>query len=257
MIRQCFLQVGLAGLITACTYEEHNTYNDVRVVADAGSAEAGGAAGSSQGAAGSGQAGAAGSSAGAGGAGANGTATEDCTGCLRLTVSSRTTRNLRLQFPAAQNLSESLIIWRMRVRTSTNPVQVGFYAQSGAANDFMYFSSVTLSTESGWQDVGADLGPIPAFAPEVYFDAGLDSGAGNIFEQGFPFDKSKVERVGVLIYPGVPDGFFTPLTIEIDSVSFSSQPELNANLSSSDDDFALVDADDALIAGATLTHVED
>lgn len=254
--------VGLAGLITACTYKEYNTYNEVRG-ADAGSTEqGGGASGAGQGgAAGSaGVAGAGGSSGQTGVAGAAGLPTDpDCTGCLRLTMSSRSARNLRLEFPDVQNLSEAQMTWRVRVRDFTGDVSMNFYAQSGdSVTDNMALSYVPLSNAAGWQEIGADLSTVPAFSPPLFSDAGgLNGGAGAGFDAGFPFDKAEVERVGVILAPNVPDGVFTPLTLEIDSVSFSGHPDLNATFASSDAGFTLVDADGAVVAGATLTQVND
>lgn len=236
----------------ACTYKEYNTYNQVQAP-DAGvaiSAAGTGGAGQSGGAAGVSTSGAAGegSTAGAGGV------PTECTGCLRLTTSSNASRNLRLEFDSDENLSQTQLVWRMRVDDFEGDVYLNFYAQSGSsADEQVYLASVTLSGGSGWQDLGADLGALPPYSPASFVDAGGAAGGG--FDPGFSFDKSEVERIGVMVAANVPAGVFTPVTIEVDSVTFSNRTELSSTLSSSGSGFELVDADGASTEGATLVHV--
>jgi hypothetical protein len=241
--------------IAACTYNEYNTYNEVSVGPDAGSPV--GQAGAGQSGAGAGVSGAAGSGGQAGAAGAGGgTAGEACTGCLRLTASTNTARNIRLEFDDDQNLATSQMTWRMRVRDFTGDVYLSFYAESGSGQeDTIGLSSVTLNGANDWQDVGADLSGLPDFSPPAFIDAG--GVGGNSFDPGFSFDKRKVERVGVSISPNIQTGVFTPFAIEIDSVSFSGRAELGVTFASNDGGLRLVAVDGAQIAGATLDQVDD
>ena len=244
--------LGVAAVaVAACTYNEYNTYNEV-------SSEDAGVRSSVAGAGGDGQSGAAGASAGgdgSGGAAGTGGAGPDCTGCLRLTMTSNASRNLRLEFDAAQDLSQTQLVWRMRARDFTGNIYLTFYAASGSsADEQVALSSVSLAGGAGWQDLGADLGALQPFSPPSFIDAGGAAGSG--FDPGFPFDKSEVERIGVLVQPDVPAGVFTPLTLEIDSVAFSNRTELSATLSSSDGGFELVEADGSSNDGATLAHVD-
>jgi hypothetical protein len=180
----------------------------------------------------------------------------DCTGCLRLTASPDATRNIRLEFADAENLSATRVTWRMRVLGFTGNVYLAFYAQSGnTVDDFITLTNVTLDSSAGWQDVGSDLGGLPPFAPAVFIDGG--GVGGNGFDPGFPFDKSKVERFGVSINASAPSGVFTPFSIEIDSVAFSDHAELSATFASTDGGYQLVQTEGDSIAGASLDQVDD
>jgi hypothetical protein len=241
-----------AAAVAACTYKEYNTYYEVQAPDAGAPTDVAGAGGSGQsGAAGASTSGTGGAASGAGGTGGVG---PDCAGCLRLTMSSNAARNLRLEFDGDQNLSQTQLVWRMRVRGFTGDVSLNFYAQSGsAADEQMFVASVNLSGGSDWQELGADFGAVQPFSLPQFTDAGGAAGGG--FDPGFPFDKSEVERIGVIVQPNVPSGVFTPLTIEIDSVTFSNRTELSTVLSSNGAGFELVEADGASIDGATLVHV--
>lgn len=243
--------VALAAAV-ACTYKEYNTYNEVHAPDAGAPVSAAGAGGAGQsGAGGVSTSGAAGEANGAGAGGAP----PGCTGCLRLTTSTNASRNLRLEFDSDQNLSQTQLVWRMRVHGFGGEVFVNFYAQSGSsADEQVFLGSVTLSGGAGWQDLGADFSTVQPFSPPSFVDAGGAAGGG--FDPGFPFDKSEVERIGVVVAANVPAGVFTPVTIEIDSVTFSNRTELSSTLSSSGSGFELVDADGASTEGATLVHVD-
>jgi hypothetical protein len=248
MNQRRILLLALTGVASACTYNEYKTYNEVRDE-DAGAPGRAGAGASAT--AGTGGAGQVGTAAGAGGAAAD----VNCAGCLRLSMTSGAFTNLRLEFSDDENLSSSRMTWRMRVRDFTDDVVVSFYAQSGdTIDDNMPLSSLTLNSSAGWQEVGGDLSQVQAYVASTFFDAGV---GGSGFDPGFPFDKRRVERVGVTAVANVPNGVFSPLTIEIDSVTFSDHPELNATFSADDGGFQLVEVDGATTAGASLQQVDD
>jgi hypothetical protein len=72
-----------------------------------------------------------------------------------------------------------------------------------------------------------------------------------------PDRASSVERLGVSIILNAPSGVFTPFTVEMDGVAFSDHPELSSTFASTDGGFQLVEADGAVVAGATLEQVDD
>jgi hypothetical protein len=110
-------------------------------------------------------------------------------------------------------------------------------------------TSVTLNSASGWQDVGIDLAQISPFQA-ASFDQADGGTAGGSFNSGFPFDKSRVRRVGLIIQPYAGTGLFTPATLELDSVTFSTAPDLNVEFSTGPGGFELLDPE-----SATLSHV--
>jgi len=247
-------------IAAGCTYKEYNTY-EVLGGEDAGPREVvgqGGAAGAGQGGTGgaAGTAGGAGSSAGsAGSAGSSGIEPgADCTGCARISVLSSRVAEYQLEFDSRRNLSNSLLLWRVRVRDYVDNVQVMAYVESGdhigpegGYTQEGAFSYVIMNASSGWQDVGIDLGTFQAFrAPSIQDVDGGGAGAG--FDPGNPFDKSRVERVGLRIQPLSPSGVFTPATVELDAVTFSAPQDLSADFSADQAGFELVDPEAATIS---------
>ena len=253
------LIVGLC-IAAGCTYNEYKNYyttpeEGAVYASDAGidRASNGGSsgAGGGSGAGSAGQAGSAAAAAGGGGAPPG----EDCTGCARISVLSGRAADYQLDFASRQNLSTSLVLFRVRVRDYVGDVYVTAYIESGdhlAPEQGLAAESqaitVTLNVGSGWQDVGMDLQQVQAFqAPRFEDDAGGGT-AGGAFNPGFPFDKSRVRRVGMRIAPNAGFGVFTPATLELDSVSFSSAPALNVDFATDPGDFELVDPESGSVS---------
>lgn len=240
-------------LAAGCTYNTYKTYNDAPIAAgdeDAGVHEAVAAAGGGGDGGSAGTGGQGGSSLGE--AGSSALPSSDCAGCVRLAILSGRTAEYQLEFDSRRNLASSLVRWRLRVRDYVGDVQVVAYVESGdhlgpeqgfAAEGTSTF--VSLNAAAGWQDVGIDLVSAPSFRPPTFVDAG--GSAGGTFDNGNPFDKTRVERVGLRITPFSQSGLFTPATVELDSVTFTGQPSLDGDFSSDQGGFELLDPDTATV----------
>jgi hypothetical protein len=234
----------------SCTYKEYNTYEAPRLVEDAGSSAAGhgGTSGGSGGVGGaSGSGGEAGSVSVGGTGGSAGSGVEtgtDCTGCARVGVLSNRVADYRLELPETTNLSNTVILARIRIRDYVGDVYVSGYLQSGnQPEEELTFGGVPFNTGSGWQTVGIDLSDVDAFRAGSFIDGGGFAGSG--FDSGFPFNKRRVDRIGLRIAPSAASGVFTPATVELDSFTFSDVPALNVDFSTNVGGFALVDSVDA------------
>ena len=254
--------VGLC-LAAGCTYNTYKTSSDAPIGVgddDAGARESLGTGGT---------AGAAGSTATAGTGGDAGSALVSnagssalpagpaCTGCVQLAVVTGRVAEYQLEFDARRNLSNSLVLWRVRVRDYVGDVQLAAYAESGDHSDpsrgfspESAASFVTLNAAAGWQDVGIDLQPVEPFSPPILLDAG--GAAGGSFNPGTPFDKSRVERIGLQVHPFGQSGVFTPATVELDAVTFSPQQNLRLEFSADQGGFELVDPE-----SGSVTFVPD
>lgn len=241
-------------LFAACTYNEYNNYNRV-VAADAGAgpdrgSAAGGASGQPGGA---GAGGSQASQAGSGGSGGTADAA-GCSGCVRLSVLTGRSADYQREYSPRLDLSQSLVTFRVRVRDYAGPVILLTYVESGDHLPSGNFteegtsSTSTLQAEDGWQDVGIDLAQVAPFRAPEFTDAGGFGGGG--FDPGVPFDKSRVERIGLRMSPADSSGVLTPAILEIDALNISSPAGLSLNFSADDADFELVDED-----SATVTHV--
>lgn len=246
-------------IAAGCTYNEYKSYYTTPEEGTIGGSDAGvsdtGRSGS-PGTGGSSSVGAAGS-AGSSNAGNGGSSSssEDCTGCELIRVQSGRTADYQLDFDSRRNLSESLVLFRVRVRDYVGSVNLTAYIESGDHADIpqQFFApessitSVALDTASGWQDVGIDLQQISPFQAASFDEA--DGGtAGGSFNSGFPFDKSRVRRVGLVIQPNAGSGLFTPATLELDSVTFSTAPDLNVDFSTGPGEFELVDPESGSVS---------
>jgi hypothetical protein len=247
------LLLGL-GLAVGCTYKTYKTYNEAPIGAaddeDAGvheSLASGGAGGSAAGGTGGD-----GGSAQLGGAGGTGLAEgAACTGCVRLSVLPGRVAEYQLELEPRLNLASSLVLFRVRVRDFVGDLQLTAYVESGdhvpnnEYNEEAVSATATLNTAAGWQDVGIDLQPFPPFSPPVLLDAG--GTAGGSFSAGFPFDKSRVERIGLRVIPLSQFGLFTPGTVELDAVTSSPQQSLDVRFSSDQGGFELFDPESASV----------
>ncbi|MEY2930572.1 MAG: hypothetical protein RL033_1321 [Pseudomonadota bacterium] len=241
----------------ACTYKEYNTYNQIGGPDDAGIDRqlASGQGGSS---APNGGGGAGGTDAGAGGLGSSGGSAGSspdalgCTGCLRLSVLTGRSAELQRDYSPRLDLSESLVRFRVRVRDYGGPVNVEMYVESddhvaGSHINEAAYSSASLQASAGWQDVGIDMALQDSFLAPGFVDGGA---AGGGFNPGVPFDKSRVERVGLRVSPADSSGVLTPAIVEIDGLTFSTPDGLNLDFSADGAGFELVDED-----AATVTHI--
>ncbi|MEO8179082.1 MAG: hypothetical protein ABI895_09640 [Deltaproteobacteria bacterium] len=237
-----------------CTYNTYKTYNEAPSSAgddDAGVHEPVGAVGATSAGGAGGGAGTTGQGGSAlGEAGSSALSGSDCSGCVRLSVLSGRSVEYQLEFDSRQNLASSLVRARVRVRDYVGDVQLVMYIESGDHVDLQQgpqqgnssegvASFVTLNAAAGWQDVGIDLQPVEAFRPPSFADAGGTAGAS--FDAGNPFDKTRVERVGLQVTPLGQFGVFTPATLELDALTFAPQENLNVGFSTDPGGFELVD----------------
>lgn len=244
-----------AVVIGACTYNEYNTYNRIEA-ADAGSGPSSSVGGSSGQSGVAGAGGSSASQAGNGGSGGSAGAGDaaGCSGCVRLSVLTNRSADYQREYSSRLDLSESLVTFRVRVRDYTGPVNLIVYIESGdhaedgglTAEGTAAFA--TVGADAGWQDVGIDLSPVQPFREPEFIDAGGFAGGG--FDPGQPFDKSRVERIGLRVSPSDSSGVLTPAILEIDALNISTPGGLSVDFSADDADFELVDPD-----SATVTHV--
>jgi hypothetical protein len=249
MIQRKLLLTGALSAIAACTYNEYqNTYNQVAPdagapVSQAGSGGTGGTGGSNQG-------GNAGTSQGGSGGG-----DAYCTGCLQLAMPATPGRAIGLSFDDEQDLSQTRLEWRLRVRNFTEPVELVLVAESGnAEEERLFLSSFQLTAADGWQTFGVDFATVSSFRAPGFVDAGEGAGGGG-FDSGFPFDKSEVERLAMTLRTTAQSGVFTPLVIEIDSIRFSDRAALDRDFSFNDGGVELISLVDESVEGANLLHV--
>lgn len=239
--------------VAACTYKEYNTYEAPRLTdpTDSGVATPnrgqGGASGSGQGGD-AGRGGDAGSIAAGGGAGDTSDASE-CTGCARIAVLSNQNAEYRLELEPARNLSNTTVLARIRVRDFVGDVYVSGFVRSGdRPENEVQFGSSSFNATSGWQTLGIDLREVQAFQAPAFIDAGGIGGfAGGGFDSGFPFDKRRVESIGLHITPQAGSGIFTPATVELDGLTFSNEPELDVDFSVDAGGFELVAPESATV----------
>lgn len=240
----------VAVLVGACTYNEYN--NTYIQLADAG---AQGARGGSGGAGGGSPDGGSSSTAPGGASGAGGETY--CTGCLLLAMPATPARALALAFDDDQDLSDTQLSWRVRLRNFSDSVSLTLYAESGSdENERLFIGSFELTAAAGWQTFGADFTNLDSFRPPTFLDAGEGAG-GSGFDEGFPFDKSQVERLIAVFGTSQPPGVFTPLLIEIDEVRFSDQSALDRDFQFNAGGVELVSVDGSPIEGATLAHLNE
>jgi hypothetical protein len=173
---------------------------------------------------------------------------------VRLSVLSSRVAEYQLQFASRRDLSTSLVLWRVRVRDYVGDVQLMAYVESGdhigPEGGFTpegASTSVNLNASSGWQDVGIDLAPFEPFREPVFLEG--EGSAGAAFVAGNPFDKSRIQRVGLRIQPLAQSGVFSPATVELDAVTFSAPQNSNVDFSTDAGGFELVDPE-----SATVTH---
>lgn len=242
----------------ACTYKEYNTYNQIVGAADAGydpelpSGQGGSSAPSGGGGAGGTAEGGRGGLGGSGGDAASSPDPLGCAGCVRLSVLTGRSAEFQREYSPRVDLSESLVRFRVRVRDYNGPVSVEMYVESedhvaGVHINEAAYSFASLQASAGWQDVGIDLAQQEAFLAPGFVDGGA---AGGSFNPGVPFDKSRVERIGLRVTPADSSGVLTPAIFEIDALTFSTPDGLNLDFSVDEAGFELVDED-----AATATHV--
>ena len=260
MSQRYLLVTGLVLTFGACTYNEyHNTYNTL-TTPDAGTSAAGSVGlggtsaggragvggtggGSAAGLGGESAGGAAGESAGgSAGAGSTDPDTTSCSGCVALEMPATPARALGLAFDDAQDLSDTLVSWRMRVRDSDAAVFTFFWVESGSAPlERIQRSNFTLTAESGWQTFGVDMAPVRAGNPDA----------------AVSFDKSAVERIVFAIRTDQAQGVLTPVLVEIDFIRFSDHPALDRDFATDAGDLQLIDFQGEPTTGATLQHTPD
>jgi hypothetical protein len=165
-----------------------------------------------------------------------------CSGCLQLRVPGAEYADLQLQLGTTWDLSSSVIAWRVRVRDFAGEVSAVPYVQSGdRPDDEARPQSSTWNEPADWQQIQFDLG---AAVPD-----GGSAAPGAASVVGGSFDATRVRRLGIAFQVGDAAG---AATLEIDAVTFSEVPALNADFAASPSGFVLVDS-----SGVTLGHVPE
>jgi hypothetical protein len=251
--RKLVLTVALSA-IAACTYNEYqNTYN--QVAPDAGAPVSRAGSGGSSGSGGSGGANQGGSAGTIQGGSGGGDANASCTGCLQLSMPANPGRAVGLAFGDEQDLSQTRVEWRVRVRDFTETVTLGLFAESGNdEEERLFLGNFQLAAADGWQTFGADFANLSSFQAPSFVDAGDGAGGGG-FDSGFPFDKSEVERIAMTFGTNVQSGVFTPLVIEIDSIRFSDRSALDRDFGANAGGVELITLFDEPVEGAVLLNV--